>query len=488
MAGLTPDGFERKRLPTILDDIVQNERQKINNNIANTEDTLLGQINTILGAAIAEMWELAEAVNDSFNRRKAEGNALDDLGDLIGVPRLAASPSRGLIYIRADEGTTLLAGTEMEDPLTGNTVVASVSRNITASECEDVLLRVGRIVPNATYSVTVNDVVFSYPGGAGPDEETILKALGQDINNADLGANAIAGQNIAGEWTLYIGTTDTQRRRQISVERDAYLTYVWVGVRVPAETVENGPISVPSETITQLGTPVPGVQELINTDAFILGRLEESDEEYRERFSLTTRDGKATVNAITSALQAVSGVTHVQVYENVTKEDDGEGRPPSSIEAVVVGGTTAEVAQALFDAKAAGIETFGNTQVGVVDDQGNPSSVYITIPSTVYIAVQVTYTLYDEESFPLNGEAMIREAVYKYIEGLNVNVDVIPTRLYGPIYSSVKGIDSLYIEIQQIPISGSPPEPLDWQDTKLEIAYNEKAYTTTDDIYLIGPA
>lgn len=487
MAGLTENGLVRKRLPEILTDIVEEQRQEISNNIANTEDTLIGQLNTIIGKSLDELWELLEAVNDNFNRRRAEGNALDDLGDLIGVTRLMASRSTGRVYIRAEEGTTLLAQAELHDPLTENTVRLRSTRVVTAADCEECLLKVGRVLPLTQYSLTVDGTTFNHTSSVDPDEEEILVAFATAINNADIGVYASASLVMDGDWALFVGNADSTFQRQISVQRDAYLVFGWVAVWVVAESLEPGPVSVPPETITEFITPVSGVILVVNTQAFTLGRLEETDEDYRNRFSLSTEDGKATINAIIAALLGVSGVSQVRAYENTTMTIDAEGRPPKSLEVVVVGGTDADIGQKLFDTKAAGIQTYGNTQVVVEDLNGVEHSVYITIPEAVYIAVRVTYTLYDEEVFPSNGEALIKDAIYAYIEGLNVDTDVIPTRLYGPTYSAVDGVDSVYVEIQVIEAPGTPPEALEWQDTKVAVAYNEKAYTTADDIYFVTP-
>ena len=98
-------------------------------------------------------------------------------------------------------------------------------------------------------------------------------------------------------------------------------------------------------------------------------------------------------NSIESAiLDSVQGVTAVKCYENKTNLTDEYGRPPHSIEVVVSGGSDMEIAQAILEQKAGGIQTYGSTKVEVPSDDSQPVEVCFNRPQLVYAWLKITLT------------------------------------------------------------------------------------------------
>jgi hypothetical protein len=93
----------------------------------------------------------------------------------------------------------------------------------------------------------------------------------------------------------------------------------------------------------------------------------------------------------------------------------------------------------------------------IVDSEGNNQTIFYTRPIDQYIHVRVTYQLYDEEIFPVDGAVQIAQAVQSFGEALNINEDVIAQRIMGAIYSRVQGIGNLVVQIGATSTpSGSP--------------------------------
>jgi hypothetical protein len=60
--------------------------------------------------------------------------------------------------------------------------------------------------------------------------------------------------------------------------------------------------------------------------------------------------------------------------------------------------------------------------------------------------------------------------------------------MFGPIYSAVTGIDELVVEVQEIASAGDPPNPVNWQTTRLAIDEDEFSSITDVDIVVVeGP-
>ena len=125
------------------------------------------------------------------------------------------------------------------------------------------------------------------------------------------------------------------------------------------------------------------------------------------------------------------------------------GRPAKSFEAVVQGGTANAIGEAIWLAKPAGIETFGNSSVVIVDSMGNDQTIYYSVPTPVYIWVEVALTVYNEEIFPVDGVQQVAQAIYNFgagnastgQEGLGIGQSVFIQQVNAQIFT-VPGISS----------------------------------------------
>jgi hypothetical protein len=132
--------------------------------------------------------------------------------------------------------------------------------------------------------------------------------------------------------------------------------------------------------------------------------------------------GAGTVEAIRSRLLALEGVTAVIVLEN-TGDVTEDSLPPHSFEAYVQGGDTATIAQTIWDAKPAGIATYGNTEYTITDSQGLTHEIYFSRPDEVpvYIIANIT----PDDTYPANGDALVTAALVAYGNTLTIGQELI---------------------------------------------------------------
>ena len=476
MAGLTANGLEIKRFPEVLADTEAAERANIDPNINTRDDELLGQLNNIFSAGVAEVWEACAAVYDAFNIAKAEGKNLDDLAALRGVSRITASKTSGTQEFSGTDGTIIPTGSVITNPITGDRFLTDVAVTLTSSSCYNVTYSVRSLLNNTQYDLEVNDSVYSYTSDASATNLEILNGLKAQID-ADTAATFTA--TVVNE-TLVLQTTDTV----LNASSITYLGVDTVTVRSTISADVVGDVVAPAGAVTSIITNVVGWNSTSNPNQLVVGRLEETDEELRVRIPQVTSSGSTgTIPSIEGALLAnVDGITTVSVIENTTAVTDGDGRPPHSYETIVVGGDNNDVAQEIWRTKPAGISLFGNTNVIINDSNGNLRSIDFTRPVAINLACRVQYTKYSEEQFPSDGDTTILNTVLADINALGIDEDVIPSRLFGPIYSSVSGIDSLTVEVQTITNPGDVPVPGNWQTARLAINPDEFANITNVDI------
>ncbi len=166
-------------------------------------------------------------------------------------------------------------------------------------------------------------------------------------------------------------------------------------------SVDDGPIEAEAGTLTQITAAVTGWSAVTNPLDAQPGQLEELDPDYRLRQEEELAGaGSCTIDAIRSTVLQVPGVVNCTVLENTTLlGPDANGLPPKSFEAIVYDGIipaaeNAEIGQAVWDSKPAGIQAYGTTSVQVVDSQQNSQTAYFTRPTqrNVYLAYTVTLT------------------------------------------------------------------------------------------------
>ena len=182
-----------------------------------------------------------------------------------------------------------------------------------------------------------------------------------------------------------------------------------------------------------LGFPEGALQAGTSGDADP-GRNLETDAQLKlRRRQILALPGGGTLRSILSALLALEEVDQAFVFENATSVTDAQGRPPNSIEAVLLGGEEADIAQAIFDNKSAGIETyrdpgpFGRTET-VPDSQGVNHDVNFNFVEEIQIYVDVDITVRAAQfgaGDTLVGEQLVKEAIKAFGDELNIGQDIV---------------------------------------------------------------
>lgn len=225
-------------------------------------------------------------------------------------------------------------------------------------------------------------------------------------------------------------------------------------VTLPIQCLEMGVIgNVAENTITQIVNPMEGIASVTNPSASNGGQAVETDEQFRDRYYKSVDfAGGVNADAIQAAiLQQVEGVLAAKVYENDKDLEDARGLPPHSLEAVVYGGLDFEVAKAIYK-KGAGIQTYGNTMVGVLSQQnGQTYEIHFSRPAAIPIWIKVTGVQIDRDAFPADGAKRLQDALTGYIGsditgGLNIGESVVYNRLPEQLYS-VPGVLDFSLEI-----------------------------------------
>jgi len=260
--------------------------------------------------------------------------------------------------------------------------------------------------------------------------------------------------NLDASVTLPVGRLVSNPTTGVQFTTTAEVTSTTAGnYSVAAEATVTGPVAALSGSLTQIDTPVTGWNSVTNAADAVPGKDAETDAELRTRRLTSLQvQGSTPVDAISSDLSALANVTEVLILENVTDATDVNGLPPHSFEAVVEGGTDADIAQSLWDdGKAAGIQTYGTSSATVTDSEGNTQTLYFTRPTSVSVWVDVT--LAKDSNYPVDGDTQVAAAVAAADSAFKIGSKLYASSLYDEVFSVAGVVDVTDIKIG---LSASP--------------------------------
>lgn len=246
---------------------------------------------------------------------------------------------------------------------------------------------------------------------------------------------------------------------------------------VTLTAVEAGPLRANAGTLTVIVTPVSGWNSITNAEDAELGLAAETDFQLRLRREIELRvQGSSNIDAIAADVTTVEGVIDVASEENTSDVTVGI-LPPHSFRIIVwdgdpSGASDDAIAQAIWDAKPAGIEAVGSSDGNALDANGDTRVIAFDRADEQEVWLEFDVEVVDS-TFPVDGEDQIKEAVVAHaLENWRIGEDVILSALYGPVF----GVSGVYrIAAVRAGFSASPVGTSDLAVAADEIARADTA-------------
>ena len=466
MSGLSPTGFDAKRLEDLKEDLEQLLEGKYGV-INKDSDSVLGQLIGLISKALTEVWELDEGVYNSQYPSTAEGISLDHSVDYVGVQRLAATKSNVNVQATGDQGTLIPSGRIVSVVGTQEQFDSIADVTIDKADAVSLLISVSLLQDSTDYTITVNSVAITFTSDG---DATALEIIAGLKSAVDAGSSpVIATDN--GDETLALDTDDFNVSFDGLVTSNLSIDIVTTNMEMTSSKFDG--IVALAGTLTTIETSVSGWDSANNALDADIGRAVETDTALRIRREQSLQiAGAGTVEAIRARLLEITGVTGVKVLENDTDITDGSGRPPHSFESVVSGGDEQEIADEIWEVKPAGIQSHGDISKTVIDSQAVSHTIKFSRADDIFLHVRITLTKSLEESYPTDGDQAIIDGVVELGDTYDIDDDVIVQQFFGPVYE-IPGIVDAVIEIATSATSGGPPGA--FQTTNLAISDTEIA-------------
>lgn len=196
---------------------------------------------------------------------------------------------------------------------------------------------------------------------------------------------------------------------------------------VTATCDSEGAISAGIGDISIIATPTAGWISVENLVTATAGMETETDAALRSRQAVSVSLPSQTMLAGTiAAIASLDNVTRYAVYENPTNSthfgDSGvpfEGAPVHSITCVVEGGTSLDIAEAIYYNRGLGCYMNGDQEVDITDTEyGTVTTVRYYRP--VEVPVYINLRIHQLNGYLTGTEDEIKDAVAEYINSLGI--------------------------------------------------------------------
>lgn len=440
--GLTATGFNVKRLADAHSELETVFRQVFGAGIRLNTDSTFGKLIGLLADREAELWEMMEAVYNSRSPNSASGVSLDSLGEFTAITRNPATRSTVTAYLAGSSGTSIPAGTLFAVQDAGDQFRTLAAATLAGSQVS---------ITSLTRSGTTATATANNHGFAVGRRVFVSGANEADYN----GLVTIDTVPDANTFTYTVSGSPATPATGTIVADPA--------TAVETEAVETGNISALTGTLNQIVNTISGLDRVENQDDAAKGTNLETDAEFRTRRIQALQGlGAARLEAIRGALLQVNNVTEAKIFENPTNSVDADGRPPNSLECLVIGGDQTEILETVWDKKAAGIELFGSTSGTVTDSQGIEHTSKFSRPVGVPIYIELDLTV--NADYP--GDSEVESRLLAFGASLKIGDDVVVYPYLIASFDDVPGILDVAIRVGT---SASPTldDNIDIPDTQI---------------------
>lgn len=473
MAEITTYGFERETYPEILEKVKDSFREHLGVEANLNDDSPLGQIAAIWAKLQNDNIRLAESVWSSQRLQGAEGVYLDDIFARSGVYRRGKQAASGSVLIETD---TTMASNQTIPTTTqfvgGGLVFQPETEELLITNTSAFKIDLSEVVASE-YTVTVvntldgaTETIYLENDGSDASKIEMLETfayafLGVTEGNEDrVFYNQDTDELLIGYFTTNSNLVGIKETTEIQISPNIGTRHSLISV--VATTTGYNPI--PANTVKQITPSFTGFVSVNNTTAFYSGSEVESDAEFRDRYfdevaalSGSTRDG------ITSAILKISGVSKVRLYDNPTSVDQPYA-DAFTFHPVVLGGTTAEISQAVYDNKPINTGTSGNVSLSVSTLDGATENIRHSKAVQVEVDVIVDYETIDRVPLSSNERSVVVAAIEDHINSQNIGETLYNTQL---IFASLSSLTRS--RVVSIKIRAKRSEDVDENFTSLDI-------------------
>ena len=464
--GVTSAGYVPKRADEIKESINAKLKEGWGYDVSMNPQSMIQVLVTGISDEIAALWEEGQETYYSLYPSSAEGHSLDNVLQFAGLSREADQRTKYTLKCTGDDMTAIPYGTRVMSDTQPQKffMVYMEGQEISHGAFREVLLSM-YVGGERDYIISVNGESVFYGAGEGESPESIVDHFVSAIRINGIEATKENGM-------LRLRDTGGISSNVLSMSENVLVEECVSNIIFESE--EYGEIIIPNGLINKIYSNVSGFKEVVNDISPILGQLEATDIQTRQDYIKRSMIRSCNmVDSIRSALYELDNIEVVRVYENDTNYTDETGRPPHSIEAVVLGGEEEEIANTIRLKKTGGIYSFGSTRIPISDEEGNVHDIGFNRPENVYVWLHVELTAMDGTALPLSYQAITQNIILENTVDFGIGEYIVLQRLYSAIYSGISNVVNINIKAWTTKDSGG--QPSSYTQTNIALGVREIA-------------
>ena len=488
MAEINEFGYSRENYTEVLNDIVKPLfRAEFGQDIALDDSDPAGQFAVIQSKLYTDTLALLEGMWNARKISGAEGIYLDDIFGLKGVYRKGKQKGTGNIILEVDAtaDSTYIFPTTTEIAASNGKKYFATENTLLIDNVSSFRLDRADIQIGVEYNVVLTDTTdgvqypWTYTASDDADRDVFLNALYsfwvEHVDNST--------QIFIQDGVLYVGYNSTT----LEVQAIDIPTYFYiepeVGVRhaaVPVECEEAGYFPVAINEVTSINPTFTGFLSVSNSNAFYPWDDVESDAAYRTRYYTVIQEtNSGNRDSVVTAILETPSVEKVKIYDNPTNIDRVEA-DANTFKAVVYGGTSPEVAKAIYDSKPINTGTSGTTSEPVATLDNDSETIYYQAATETPISLRVKYKTKDSVPLSSAEEGFISTALTSYIEVIDIAETLYQTQLGHQVLMSDGGSRLTYLEVE---IKAESDVVDNYSTNDYEVNYDSVITLTSDQVF-----
>lgn len=470
--GVTSNGFIRKEMETIREELFNSFDEEFGVAVSRRADSTIGLLVGIMSYGLSDLWELAEAVYNAMYPSSAEGVGLDGAVSFAGVKRIAGEKTIVNAVLYGKNGTVIPSTAQIRSSVNqGLTFTIMAADVISIDNSVLVELNIGQVNAGERYYIILAGETISYIARENDTAVLILNGLASQINSGY--------QHEINNSKLVIKALDITKTFSFLASNNIIVGQIASPAKFQCDSY--GDIDPGIGKVTEIVTQIIGWEAVNNPIAAVIGRNDETTTELRQRYDTSVYIlGCTMLESIrANLLENVPGVTAAIVFENHTDNIDSDGRPPHSIECVVQGGEKEDIADMIWQQKAAGIDTHGSVEVEILDSQGAVQIMKFNRPTQIKVWLKVKVGRNLEEELPGDTLYEVRNIILSEGKLITIGQDVVLQKFMGPIYKGTIGIGYLIIEAA---VGEMKPKSEEYTPNNILISVREVAVFSEDRI------
>ena len=221
-------------------------------------------------------------------------------------------------------------------------------------------------------------------------------------------------------------------------------------VTIEFQNETQGPIACNIGALSNIYTAIAGWDTITNTTAGALGNYVESRAAFEARRSASVAGNAVnSLQSIYGAVASLANVIGVLVVDNPSNGTVNYGPTsyplaPHSVCVSVAGGTSSDIAQAIWNKKPPGCDYNGNTSVTVYDNNySTPVPYTVTYLTPTSVPVYFNVNIKNNSLLPANITTLVQNAVIQTFNGLDGSgpaVSIGSTSYSGRYYANINAI------------------------------------------------